>query len=438
MSEIDEKEIIHRLEAISKLKPKPEVAAQDLKQVRQSLAEQARPEQATQQNVWRIIMKSKITKLAAAAVIVIGLVVFFGNGQATLYAQVVEALENARTIHAVTKNLDNGQWEKNTEVWYEHGKGIVETSWRDGQKTYIRIDNGKYMWVYRAGDDFAKRSKTIDPMGVARKLLQVDSFRKQAIRDPSEDKVVNGIRYLAYVRSNPENTYRILTWLDEAKRVRGWEKIRLLDTGQWETYRIVEVEYNVELSPKVFTPSFGEDVEIVELDTKLDEHFDLDDALFTKEELGLIFAVHELVRCDEGLIFAVSSIRPTDTWRDTARAESGRFGVWHYGSFQFGSSWKRLDNYGRGRSYQPISLAEVYQADLQVTWTLFLPQGFEPQGPQECEFEVYISTTGKLREERTKDGLPIEQNFKSMAILPLPQEQIPLQQVMDDTYTNCA
>ena len=383
------------------------------------------------------IMKSRITKFGSAAAIifcVLGLLVFFGNGE-TLYAQVIKAIENARTIHAVTKNLDNGQWEKNTEVWYDQNKGIVETSWDKGEKTYIRIDNGQHMWKYRAGDNFAKRSKTIDPMGVTRKLLNVDSFKKQAIRDPSEDKVVNDIRYLAYVRSNPENTYRILTWLDEAKRVRGWEKMHLLDSGQWETYRIGEVEYNVELSPKVFIPDFGEDVEIVEVDIKLDGHFDLKDALFTKEERGLIFAVHELVRCDEGLIFAVSSIRPTDTWRDTARAESGRFGVWHYGSFQFGSSWKRLDNYGRGRSYQPISLAEVYQAGLQVRWTLFFPQGFEPGGAEECELEVYMYNHGALARKRSELGLPTRERFKPIAVLPLPKESIALAEVMDEVYS---
>ena len=44
--------------------------------------------------------------------------------------------------------------------------------------------------------------------------------------------------------------------------------------------------------------------------------FGLDDALFVREELGMIFAVHELVRCNEGLIFTVSSIRPADAWRD--------------------------------------------------------------------------------------------------------------------------
>jgi len=388
-------------------------------------------------SVWRMIMKSRIIKFGSAAAIifcVLGLLVFFGNGE-TLYAQVIKAIENARTIHAVTKSLDKGQWEKNTEVWYQQGKGIVETSWRYGEKTYIRIDNGQYMWKYRAGDDYAKRSKTIDPMGVARKLLNVDSFKKQAIRDPSEDKVVNGIRYLAYVRSNPENTYRIVTWLDEAKRVRAWEKIHLLDSGQWETYRIGEVEYNVELSPKVFTPDFGEDIEIVEVDTKLDEYFRLEDAIFTKEALGLMFAVHELARCQGDLIFAVSSIRPADTWWDIARAESGRSGVWHYGSFQFGSSWKRLDNYGRGCSYQPITLGEIYHADLQVEWTLFVPQGFETEDVKECELEIYMYNHGALAKKRAELDLPTRERFKPIAILPLPKESVALAQVMDKVYS---
>jgi hypothetical protein len=384
------------------------------------------------------IMKSRTTKLATAAAIIIGasglLVFFFGNGE-TLHAQIIKAIGNARTIHAVSKNLDNGQWEKNTEVWYDRNKGVVETSWDKGKETYVRIDNGQYMWKYHAGSNFAKRSRTVDPMGLARKLLNVDSFKKQAIRCPDKDKFVNGIRCSAYLSWNAENSWRILTWLDESKRVRAWEKMRLLDNNQWETYRIGEVEYNVELNSEVFEPDFGEDVEIVEVDIKLDEHFDLEDALFIEEELGLIFAVHELARCDEGLIFAVSSIRPADAWRDTARAESGRLGVWHYGSYQFGSSWKRLDNYGRGLSYQPISLAEAYQADLQVKWTLFLPKGFEPGVAEKCELEVYMYNHGALANKRSELGLPTRERFKPIAVLPLPKESIALAEVTDEVYS---
>lgn len=389
-----------------------------------------------QPNIWSIIMKSRTTKIAAAAVIIgaFGSYLFFGWGQATIYAQVIEAIENARTIHAVTKSLNNGQWEKDAEVWYENGKGIVETGWRNGEKTLTRIDNGQYSWEYHAGNDYARRSNTIDPIGVARKLLNVDSFKKQAIRESDKDKIVDGTRYIAYVLSSPQNNYRILTWLDETNRVRGWEKIHLLDNGQWETYRIGEVEYNIVLNPKVFTPNFGEDVKIVELDNMLDLYSDLDEALFTREELGLIFAVHELVRCEGDLIFAISSIRPIDTWRK--RVGSSDSAAWNYGSYHFGSAWKRFDNYGRGRSFQQVDLGEIYYAGLQVKWTLFFPQGFEPEGPEECEFEVYLSTIGSLRDKRTKEGLPTEQRFKPMAILPLPKEQTALQQIMDATYSS--
>ena len=385
------------------------------------------------QSVWRIIMKSKMTKLAAAAVFIIGIFLLFDNGQKTLYAQVIEAIENAQTIHVVTENLNNGQWSKNSEVWYGSDKGIVETSWSNGERTDIRIDNGQYMWIYSAGNSFAKRSKTIDPIGVARKILNAEAFKKSAIREPSEDKVVDGAQHFAYVLSNPENTWRMISWLDENSRVRGWEKMRLLECGLWEKYRIGEVTYNIELNPKIFLPDFGEDVEILDVGKTLDA-FGLDDALFVREELGMIFAVHELVRCNEGLIFTVSSIRPADAWRDAARAESGRFGVWHYGTFQFGSSWRRLDDYGRGHSYQPIKMAEVRQADLQVQWTLFLPQGFGLEEEGECELEVYMYTHGELSKKRKKAGLPTRERYIPMAVLDLPNESIALNKVLSEVH----
>ncbi len=351
--------------------------------------------------LWRIVMKNSITRLGFAAAVIfclLGLLVLFGNGE-TLYAQVIEAIENTHTIHAITKSLNNGQWVKSTEVWYEDDKGIVETDWRGGERTSIRIDDGQYRWNYHAGNHYARRSSSVDPMGVAQKLLNAESFKERAIREPDEDKVVDGIRYTAYICSNPEHTLQILTWLDETKRVRGWEKMRLLDGGQWQTYRIGRVEYNMGLSEEVFTPDFGEDVEIVDIDTELDAYSDLDDALFTREELGLIFAVHQLRRCEGDLIFAVSSIRPSDTWRKKVRSMGPA--VWDYGSYHFGSSWRRLDQFGRGSSYQPVDLGWIYHAGLHVRWTLFSAQGFEPEGPKECELEVYLSTTGGLREKRT-------------------------------------
>ena len=79
--------------------------------------------------IWRIIMKSKITKLAAAAVIVIaGLVcVQFLTGTSA-YAQVAAELRNARTVvfTLITQtNQGNGETVK-TDVAYKEPGHIAD------------------------------------------------------------------------------------------------------------------------------------------------------------------------------------------------------------------------------------------------------------------------------------------------------------------------
>ncbi len=397
-------------------------------------AEAPRSETKKTKSIWRIIMKTRIRKLtSAAAVIIIGIFFFFGNSHETLYAQVMKGLKSALTVHVFGESLRNGQWEKGMEAWYDRDIGVVEEHWRDDTLSSKRIDNGTHSWQYQHTSNLVKRSKSLDPMGVVADVLDVREITEKAIRDPGNDKVVNGERYFAYMHSNEESTNQLRVWLDEAKRVRSVEKSHVVDSGQWETYRVAKVEYDVEINPEIFSPEFGPDVRIVEVDTVLDEYFGLDMTIFTKEALGFIFAIHELKRCEDNLIFTICSIRPTDATRK--KVKSSGLAVWDYGSFSVGNAWRRLDDYGRGRSFVPTTLAHLYHAGLEVQWLLFSPQGFEPEGPKECEFEIYISTTHKHREERTKDGLPIKQNFKSMAILGLPQEQTALQQVMDDTYS---
>jgi len=101
--------------------------------------------------IWRIIMKSRITKLAmAAAVLIVGLVFLVGDGQQTLYAKAVEALEQARTVHVVVKEYRDGQWFKGHEIWYDREAGIVEEERYEG-RTDLRIDNGRYEWLYAVG-----------------------------------------------------------------------------------------------------------------------------------------------------------------------------------------------------------------------------------------------------------------------------------------------
>jgi len=96
MSEIDDKEIKHRFEVISQFEPGSEATTRDLEQVRKRLAEQTRGRQPTEQNVWRIIIKSPVTKIATAAVII------FTIGLIFIHQEPREQLETVR-ISEVTK-----------------------------------------------------------------------------------------------------------------------------------------------------------------------------------------------------------------------------------------------------------------------------------------------------------------------------------------------
>ncbi|MHC4266436.1 MAG: hypothetical protein ACYSUK_10960, partial [Planctomycetota bacterium] len=70
-------------------------------ELRQVQAKSKQPQPATKPNIWRIIMKSRITKLAAAAVIIIAVLIgvdLFKGRQAWAIEQTTASLENIMTI----------------------------------------------------------------------------------------------------------------------------------------------------------------------------------------------------------------------------------------------------------------------------------------------------------------------------------------------------
>ena len=103
MSEMEEREIKRRFEVISQFEPGPEVTARDLKRARESLIAQTTEQQKKQQDIWRIIMRSKTLKIAAAAVIIIAVslgiheLVGIPGSPSVAWADVIEPILNART-----------------------------------------------------------------------------------------------------------------------------------------------------------------------------------------------------------------------------------------------------------------------------------------------------------------------------------------------------
>ncbi len=102
-------------------------------------------------NRWRIIMKSKITKLAAAAVIVIAVMVsitFLDKSVAPAYAleQTIEALKNARIVHMFCRDWDG----KAFEMWMSlNAEGYPEycySYWPDYEITNISTPTVSYQY----------------------------------------------------------------------------------------------------------------------------------------------------------------------------------------------------------------------------------------------------------------------------------------------------
>jgi hypothetical protein len=382
---------------------------------------------------WLWLSRSRLLKVAAAAVVAAGLWLLFGRGETTLYAQMMKALGNVRTMHVVDTDLREGQWQKRAEVWYDRRAGVVEMVWRDGKMVSRRIDDGKQAWTYEAGSDVAQRSRSMGVLRVVTDLMETSVFTEGALRVPAEDRTVAGTPWQAYSRSK-DGTWCIVVWLDADKRVRAWEKRQLAQTGLWETYRRGTVEYDGTPEAALFQPDFGPAVRIVAVDSLLDDLFGLDKALFTKEALGFIFAVHEVKRCEGNMPYVVCSLRPTEETKRQVGYQGPA--VWSYGSFTLGSSWRWVDaNQTRDRCYQPLGLAHFYHDGLEVQSAFLVPLGAWPDRVTECELEVYISTPGgELRRQRVTQGLQTEARFKPMGTVPLPDAGTSAAQVLTDVY----
>ena len=204
--------------------------------------------------------------MAAAAVLVLGLYLLFARGRTTLYDQVMGALGEVQAVHLVDATLRDGRWEKETDLWYNREAGLAATQWQSGQMTVHRITNDGYAQALAGSGEVGQLRPSGRPLEVVADLLQTGLFTRDFVRAAREDKTVEGTLCRAYSLSNGTGTVRLLAWLDKAKRVRAWEKRRLLKDGTWETYRTGTIEYDVTPDPALFQPDFAPDVNIVDVD----------------------------------------------------------------------------------------------------------------------------------------------------------------------------
>jgi hypothetical protein len=381
----------------------------------------------TRLDIWRIVMKSKITTFsaAAAAMVVVGILFLFGGGQKTLYAQIAEAFEKVQTLHAVFEEYRDGRWFKEHEIWYDRQAGIIEQE-RYEEHTDIRIDNGQQEWRYSVSGGLVAQDASYRDMDTYARDFCIDWLRFDPNREPAGDKLVGGVPCRMYVLSDPHQQCRI--WVDEKKRVRGAELMRR--SFEQEIESRLTVEYDVPVGSNRFLPPSGPDAKTIDVTQYIEQQFPLETAIFSRETMGLVFAVHRLEHCDNGLKYLVCSNRLTD--ETLPKLDDGN--PWnYYGQFRLFARWDDVSEMNLDR---PILLARMKHDGIQLDWYVLLSADNKTKQAPMCDVDVVVSTANQLKQWCRAKGLPTNDKFRLNVPVQEPAgEQLSLEEIAHEVYS---
>jgi hypothetical protein len=403
--------------------------------------EQSKAQKSTagQPSIWRIIMKSRITKLAAAAVIigVFGLFLFVGDGQATLYAQVMEAFEEAKTIYAIGYCLEDAQMKKAYELWYQQALGLRTEETYQG-KTRTRLKNGRYEWEYLQGNNFAIETESIRKLRLPGELIEPGRYLKECTREPQGDMEFDGFPCRLYAHTDPGDDERpavkSMLWIDKQMRFRRYEEQKFLD-GVWQTVELSTVAYDIPIESRLFTADFGPEIKIIKPQDAIESLFPIKNAIAVKETMGLVFAVHELKR-NGSYIFTTVSVRPTTDTRDQIRnyrASGDKPGLEQCGDLYL-TSWRQRKENGdlEERPYAHTELGDYQADDVLIRCFASLPMAQWQSVNDKFELSAHIVAMGKVRELLLEKGETPQTEFR--VTLPLPAEDTAVEEIALNLY----
>ena len=263
-----------------------------------------------------------------------------------------------------------------------------------------------------------------------------EHFREDLLRelekgklDPSGDRSIDGVACRLYVSSGPiivgvdtekkqpvYGTQRSRYWIDRDSRLHLSEK-DLRREDWWEPLWRVKVSYDMELDARLFTPDFGPEVKVVKQDEQIDEllnqRYNPEEALARVEALGLVYYLHKVLRCEDGRILLVGSVRPTGETRRQFTYLWGHKSWESYGTFQVG-----------GRLATATSAAEGVFFD----WSLWKRAYVVREGM--LRVHPSINANEKLAEQ-TKDLYGGQLLFSADLTVPLPEKAMPLAEAVD-------
>jgi len=273
MPEIDEREIKRRFEVISQYEPSHEVVVRDLERTRESLIQQMSGQRLRWQKMWRIIMKNRIFKVAAAAVVIAAVVlvldiVYEPDLVSGAFADVVrpllavEAGSFKMTIDVSIVDLD----------WINYGDEPVQTidvvfagpgrtHWDTptGEVLVANMQEGKVMILLPTKKEAVVMQ--VGPPGVIpvhnrfNKLLALRPLIEYALETENEsveflgEREIEGVTVIGYYMTGPEHHGDIAIWADSETKL----PVRIEQSMGTQTVVISEISFNVELDELLFS-----------------------------------------------------------------------------------------------------------------------------------------------------------------------------------------
>jgi len=230
-------------------------------------------------NIRNIVMKSPITKLAAAAVIIIavtlGLTTILDKSVTSAYAieQTIQASHSVRYIHVKSFFLPHEEpiegWVEfdpsgqiknmriNKPAWMTPTDGETVIVWKDGKmKFWIKKKN--FLIIQKDQEIAAQVLSTVeqlDPKHAVANILQLqdDGDTKVEIEEP-ENKAEPIIITATSLVENDLSFQRVVLFVDQATRLLNSVETYQLKDGEYIHFTTIEFyDYNIPIDSKMFT-----------------------------------------------------------------------------------------------------------------------------------------------------------------------------------------
>ena len=227
-------------------------------------------------NIRSIIMKSPITKLAAAAVIVIAMLIginYFGgtiDGTSAVYAAAIKALQNVNTVHIsgwttrlrpkhssvldepplTLKQYPLEIWEWMTEngeyrIYERHGP---ITEWDDGERNYEYNEDKDLLYISKSvGHIVAKDLQHFQSV-----TTRLNQLKDKGIKVTDLGTRVIGNRRAKGLRGEKDNK-REDFWLDSQTSLMLENNGYIFEDGQWRQWRHGVLTYNQNIPADIRT-----------------------------------------------------------------------------------------------------------------------------------------------------------------------------------------